>query len=329
MVTINDVAKLAGVSRGTVSNVINNVKVRPEHKEKVEKAIRELGYVPNAYARGLKSNRTNTVAFILPTVWFPFFSELTNDLERELRKLGYKMLLCNSYDDYKLELEYIQMARENKVDGIISITYSDIEEYLGGEIPLVAVERYFDAKIPFISTDNFDGGAQAANKLAELGCKKLWFVGRLAEKDNVTALRRGGFTGWCLEHGMPYEELYSKAGSEAFMEEIDREVERRCKEGLPDGIFAATDRYARYVLDALRKRGYGGMVGKEIQIIGFDGSKTHRHDRTYISSMRQPVEEIALRAANTLDSLIKGKPVEMYTLLPVKFVQGETTAVQP
>ena len=96
MVTINDVAKLAGVSRGTVSNVINHVKVRPEYQEKVEQAIKDLGYVPNAYARSLKSNRTHTVALILPTVWFPFFSKLTNDMEQELRRRGYRLGLASS-----------------------------------------------------------------------------------------------------------------------------------------------------------------------------------------------------------------------------------------
>lgn len=179
MVTINDVAKLAGVSRGTVSNVINNIKVRPEYKEKVERAIEELGYVPNAYARSLKSNRTHTIALILPTVWFPFFSKLTNDMEQELRRRGYKMLLCNSQNDYQLELEYVTMAKENKVDGILAVTYSDIAPYVvNSNIPMVAIERYFSARIPFVSTDNFQGGQMAGGKAAGAWVQAVGFCGK-------------------------------------------------------------------------------------------------------------------------------------------------------
>ena len=106
-VTIKDVAKEAGVSVGTVSNVINNVQVKPSTKEKVEEAIKKLNYEPNIYARGFKINRTNTVALILPTIWNPFFSELAYNIEKNLRKAGMKMILCNSNKKDKAEIEYI------------------------------------------------------------------------------------------------------------------------------------------------------------------------------------------------------------------------------
>ena len=329
MVTINDVAKRAGVSRGTVSNVINHVKVRPGSQEKVEAAIRELGYVPNAYARSLKSQKTNTIAFILPTVWFPFFSELTNDLEQELRLRGYKMLLCNSHNDYNMELDYIQMAKENKVAGIISITYSDIEQYLTSNIPLVTIERYFNSKIPFISVDNFEGGRLAAKKLSELGCKKLNFIGRLAEKDSVTSLRREGFVSYCREQKIPYEELYSTSPSKVFIEEVEEYIKAHyVKNGFCDGIFAATDRYAEYILDDLERCGSERKVGEDLQIIGFDGAKSHQNQRTVLSTIRQPVEEIAKRAVDVIDAMIQGEEVPMYQLISAEFWQGKTTRRQ-
>lgn len=326
MPTINDVAKRAGVSRGTVSNVINHVKVRPEYQEKVEAAIRELGYVPNAYARSLKSQKTNTIAFILPTVWFPFFAELTNDLETELRMRGYKMLLCNSHNDYNLEMDYIQMAKENKVDGIISITYSDIGGYLNSNIPMVTIERYFNDKIPFISVDNFEGGRKAAEKLCELGCRKLNFIGRLAEKDGVAALRRDGFVSYCMEHRIPYEELYSTLPSEEFVEKVYAYAKEHYQTaGFCDGIFAATDRYAEYVIDAMRECKSTLAPGKDIQIIGFDGARSHKNERIVISSMRQPVAEIAEKAAQMIDDQIHGKKVNHYQLIQAEFVEGRTT----
>lgn len=327
MVTINDVAKLAGVSRGTVSNVINNIKVRPEYKEKVERAIEELGYVPNAYARSLKSNRTHTIALILPTVWFPFFSKLTNDMEQELRRRGYKMLLCNSQNDYQLELEYVTMAKENKVDGILAVTYSDIAPYVvNSNIPMVAIERYFSARIPFVSTDNFQGGQMAAAKLLELGCKRLAFVGRLSDSNGVTKPRRDGFVSFCREKGVPYTELYSTSDSRTFIREIDEFVGREYKDQIPwDGVFAATDRYAEYMMDALTEHGSPAVVGETLQIIGFDGITSHANEKIRISSMRQPVEAIAAHAVDTLCRLIAGEEAERYKLFPVSFVSGKTT----
>ena len=329
MVTINDLAKLAGVSRGTVSNVINHVKVRPEYQEKVEQAIKDLGYVPNAYARSLKSNRTHTVALILPTVWFPFFSKLTNDMEQELRRRGYKLLLCNSQNDYHLELEYVSMAKENKVDGILSITYSDIAPYVAdANIPMVAIERYFNAHIPFVSTDNFQGGVMAAQKLLELGCRRLAFIGRLSDKNGVTKLRRDGFVSYCQENDIPFIELYSESDSQEFILEIDRFVEQEFKNNTPwDGVFTAADRYAEYMIDSLRSHSCPAVPGHTLQIIGFDGTKSHANDRIRISSMRQPVEDIAAYAVDTLCRQIAGEEVEYYKLFPVTFIQGKTTRI--
>ena len=84
MVTIKAVAKEAGVSVGTVSNVINNIQVKASTKEKVEAAIKKLNYEPNIYARGFKINKTNTIALILPTIWNPFFSELAYNIEKNI-----------------------------------------------------------------------------------------------------------------------------------------------------------------------------------------------------------------------------------------------------
>lgn len=328
MATINDVAKRAGVSRGTVSNVINNVRVRPEYKEKVERAIKELGYVPNAYARSLKSNRTYTIALILPTVWFPFFSKLANDMEQELRRRGYKMLLCNSQNDYQLELEYVTMAKENKVDGILAVTYSDIAPYLvNANIPMVAIERYFSERIPFVSTDNFQGGQMAAEKLLEFGCRHLAFVGRLSDPNGVTKLRRDGFISFCRERDIPHTELYSTSESSAFIGEIDEFVRREYQVGIPwDGVFAATDRYAEYMIDSLLRHGSSAIVGETLQMIGFDGIQSHANEKIRISSMRQPVEAIAAHAVDTLCKLIAGEEAERYKLFPVTFISGKTTS---
>ena len=125
--TMKDVAKEAGVALGTVSKVINNINVGQEYKIKVDEAIKKLGYEVDVYARGMKKQKTDTIALIIPNLLNPFAS-FAYYLEVELSKQNFKLLLCNSYGNAEKEVRYINMAKQNKVDGIVGITYSDIEK---------------------------------------------------------------------------------------------------------------------------------------------------------------------------------------------------------
>ena len=133
MATMKDVAQRAGVGVGTVSRVINRVPgVKESTLIKVNQAIKELNYIPDEYARGLKTKSSRTIALILPSVWYPFFSEFAYYVEKRLDKENYKLLLCNSNGNPTEEAKYIKMLKQNKIDAIIAITYSDIEQYIYG-----------------------------------------------------------------------------------------------------------------------------------------------------------------------------------------------------
>ena len=173
--TMKDVAKEAGVSLGTVSKVINGIPVGEEYRKKVEQAIKELDYHLNAYARGLKSNRTNTIAVILPTIAHPYFGLIAHCINSSLQKRGYRMLLCDTDYDNEKEQEMIRMAEQNKVDGIIALTY-DPKLEVPSEINSVSIDRYLGANIPCVASDNYAGGRLAAEKLMENGCRKLAFL---------------------------------------------------------------------------------------------------------------------------------------------------------
>ena len=128
MVTIKDVAADAGVSVGTVSKVLNNMYVKADNRRRVEESIHKLGYQVNTYARGLKAQQTFTVAIIVPDLINPFFALLVNYVEQVLAAVGYKLLVCNSHCNADRELAYINMAKQNKVDGLIAVTYSNTDE---------------------------------------------------------------------------------------------------------------------------------------------------------------------------------------------------------
>ena len=118
MATIKDVAMDAGVSVGTVSNVINGGNVSEERKQRVEQSIQKLGYQVNGIARKMRTQRTDYVVVILPDVTNPFYSMLLQGLERALSAYGKQPLLCISDGEKEKEIKYIEMAKANKVDGI-------------------------------------------------------------------------------------------------------------------------------------------------------------------------------------------------------------------
>lgn len=132
MATIKDVANDAGVAVGTVSKVLNGHYVSEENKRKVEESIARLGYQMNYYARGLKTKYTYTVAVIVPDILNPFFARLVYAAEQELYKSGYRMFLCQSQNDPEKDSYYLRLARQNKVDGIMGITFNETELSLAG-----------------------------------------------------------------------------------------------------------------------------------------------------------------------------------------------------
>ena len=324
MVTIKDVAKEAGVSVGTVSNVINNIQVKPATKMKVEEAIKKLNYEPNIYARGFKINRTNTIAVILPTIWNPFFSELAYNLEKSLRSFGMKMILCNSNKDNNTEIEYITMAKQNKMDGVIAITYSDIDEYVSEKIPFVSIDRYFSKNITYVSSNNFEGGKLAAKKLVEFGCEKIAYIGRGSKINNATRKRKDGFISYCNENNIDYEICELLDSAEEFDKLLDKFIEIYFKEDIKiQGVFTVTDEYAVDFINRLKK--YNIAVPRDVQVIGFDGSKSSATDTVKISTIRQPVELMAEEAVKALINIIESKKVKKEIILPITFIQGYTT----
>ena len=201
--TIKDVAREAGVSLGTVSKVINGIPVGESYRIKVENAIEKLNYRINNYARGFKSNKTFTIAIMVPNVINPFFSKLVNCINQSLSQRGYLMLLCATDYDPNQEQAKVVMAEQQKVDGIICLSYNPNLQ-VSQDVPLISIDRYFGSQIPCVTSDNFGGGILAAEKLIENGCKRLAFLRVGSKLTNETNKRKDGFITACESKHIPY-----------------------------------------------------------------------------------------------------------------------------
>lgn len=320
-ITMKDVAKLAGVSVGTVSRVINQEQgIKEITLKKVQQAIDELGYIPDVYARGMKKNKTETIALIVPSVWHPFFGEFAFHVEVELSKKGYKLLLCN-ISGPKRELDYITMLQQNKVDGIIAITYSPIEDYLSSNIPFVSIDRtYEDKAIACVSSDNQKGAELAAQVLISKGGTHFGFIGGHNKTINETKKRRLFFEKTILEAGFPCEILDLEEPYDNFLEEVEVFLRQHPE---IDALFTINDFTAIDAISILEK--LGKKVPEDVQVVGYDGIRQAEERTQYLSTIRQPIEEMATEAVQCLLDILDKKVRPLQITLPISYLEGKTT----
>lgn len=330
MATIKDVAKRAGVSVGTVSKVLNGVYVRDANRLKVEEAISQLNYQVNTYARGMKAQFTNTVALILPDLVNPFFALLTNYVEQELFRKNYRMVLCLSSGSFEKEQGYFAAARQNKIDGIIGLTYSDeAEKYVSDDMPLVSIDRYYEAHIPCVTSDNYQGGVIAARHFYRTGCHQVAYFRTGAKTAGSTLERDRGFLETSRELGM--ECVHMDFGEEPGAETADqifqylREYQANTSR-VVEGIFFSSDDLAVMTVEKLRREGI--RIPEDVQIIGYDGLTVLNRGPLYVSSIRQPIQEMARCCVEQVMRVIHREPAQMLTVLPVEFAEGGTTRPQ-
>ncbi len=329
MVTIKDVAATAGVSVGTVSRVINNLSVKEDNRLKTEEAIKKLGYQVNTYARGFKMQQTYTIAMIVPDLINPFFALLVNYVEQILADIGYKLFICNTFGNVERESAYITIAKQNKVDGMIVLSYSqngkDLEE---AGMPIVSFDRHYKQSIACVSADNSQGGRLAAEKLIETGCKRVIYIRNGSNLEGETLKRGKAFMETCENSGV--EAFRMDFGDETTLNEqqiakIYTFLEQSVTKGHCeyDGIFTSSDIHAVMVVKKLKEMGV--RIPEDVQVIGYDGLRILNVGDYPVSSIAQPIPDMAKASVDTLIRLIQKEKKLKDIILPVKFVEGGTT----
>ena len=319
--TMKDVARESGVSLATVSKVINGLHVGKKSREKVEAAIKKLGYQVNVNARALKSSKTYCVALVMPSLKHPFFAHLTDELIAVLTREGFRSIVMITNYDPKTEQKCFSLVRNKQADGVIALTYSpdlDVDE----SIPIVTIDRHLGEKIPCVSSDNFRGGELAAEKLIELGCKKLLFVRISSQIPGEPDKRCAGFENACSLRGAEYGTvlLYDKDTERPIYDFLEEHLCRGAVEY--DGIFCNSDLLAQRVMNFLNNRGI--KVPDQVQIIGYDGIVDHFTDGYVCSTIEQPLTQMAQAAVTLLMTPVTATE-GMNVMLPVKYVPGDTT----
>lgn len=325
MATLKDVAREAGLTVGTVSRILNNRGyISSNAREKVEEAMKKLNYRPNEVARSLHGKSTNTIGLIVPHIKHPYFAETISNLEKQAYKKGYKILLCNSQSIREKEKEYIDICTGNRAAGLILCSGTvDTKMFEQVEIPVITMERFLDNGTACVECDNKQGGELAAQKLIACGCKNLLHIGTIGTVHMPADMRTEGFREVCQRQGIAFvelsteEEQYNNMEYDELLESVLRKYPKT------DGMFLSSDVMAAQALQICRKLGIS--VPDQMKIIGFDDVNIASLTTPQLTTIHQPVKEMAEIAVNLLHDAVSGKLVPKRTVLPVCLIERETT----
>lgn len=325
MVGMRDVAKRAGVSLSTVSLVVNGTGyVSDAMRERVEKAMKELSYIPNELARNLYRDRTNVVGLLVPTIRHPFFAELTIHVQHELSRNGLRTMLCSTHDEENGEATYVDMLRRHMMDGIIMCGHTAYNPTYWTSIgrPLVAFERFIGEGIPSIGSDHEQGGRLVAEQLIRSGAHHVVMVGGPREQFYDRVAQSGSDTSQTsfptVRYYMTLEKLlaqagirfeYVAAGEVSDMEEYGRAMNWVCNR-VADGALGgdtvdavvSSDLGAAFcVQEALRM---GVEIPDQLQIIAYDGTYLAHAAGMRLTAVVQDTERLGMMLAQRMISEI-------------------------
>ena len=325
MATIKDVAEMAGITVTTVSRVLNNRGyISQKTRQKVNDAMKELDYQPNEIARALFRKKSNLIGLIVPDVAHPFFAELTSSIEYYAYKNEYKILICNSYGDSVKEKDYIDMLKRNQVDGIIMGSHTlETSEYLNLGRPIVSIDRCLANNIPYIASDNYNGGVLATNLLIEKGCKKLAHISGPLILNTPANKRFQAFIDITTKKHINHVVVETRLNSFE-IEEYEKIIYKLFSEHPDiDGIFASSDIIAACVINISNV--LGKEIPRDIKVVGYDDINIASLIVPSLTTIRQPIKEIGEMAIKSIIDQLEERPTNNENVLPVEIIVRKTT----
>ena len=324
-VTIKDIAEYTGVSYATVSRTLNNLNgVNAATRERILAAAAELGYRPNIHARSLKTNKTNTIALVVPDISNPFFADIALAVDEYAFAKGYTTILCSTNWNVEMETAQLEQLRNQRVDGIIYKPSGKNPVYLSGiSIPGVLISCIPGDNETYIEVDNYKGGETAAEHFVQRGYTKFAFIGGSRESES-NQKRVNGFydrlkklNGDINESRILYGNFSVESGYKLAAQLMEAENDI-------NGIFCGNDLIALGVLQYLMET--GRKVPEDVGVIGFDDIALAGLPQIQMTTIAQPRMLMGKKAAELLIHNIENKEQrkEHIILMPELVVRRST-----
>lgn len=316
MVSMQDIADAVGVSKATVSLVLNGnggSRVSEKVRQKVMAAANEMGYQINDLARSLRTGRTNLISVLVTDISNDFFGRMSFYIQEEAKKHGYLVITANTNESDKELSSMVSVMAGKKVDGIIVVPTHDCKAALTGAmergIPVVQIDRFIDdLDAPYVGTDNYRSTCHAIEELIGTGKKNIAMV-TLDLSVNAITERRKGFEDTLKAHGCFRPELIKAIE----FEDIDK-VQSAIGEIMslsPDAVFFSSRRVFTLAMEILSSNGASEQSDTDATLLCFDEAKSYKsilHDHLWY--IKQPVEDMAKKAFDLLLCTMKKEPTQ-------------------
>jgi LacI family transcriptional regulator len=323
-VTIVEVAEKAGVSLGTVSRVINGeIHVADETRQRVLAVAKELGYVANRQARGLKRRKTNTIGVLVPNLGSGYIGEIMRGIDNELEVNQLDLMLFTTQRMADKEAKYVANMMQGMVDGLLFLIPRSPSDYIGTLVernfPFVLIDNQVaNAPCPYVGATNWQGAYKATEYLIELGHRRIGFLTGSMDLNSATDRLEGYRSALRTNHipenpDLIYEGDYTQpsgyAGATALLD-LDE---------IPTVIFASNDAMAMGAMDAVRSRDL--RIPEDIAIMGFDDVPQSEMIRPALTTVRQPLEQMGRVATQLLVDILKNPEKEVNPMrLPTELI---------
>lgn len=330
-ITMDEIAKLAGVSKATVSRVLNDSEcgVGEQTRVRVKKIAEELGYSVEQTEKKKNVSFTRYIALILPDITNPFFADLAKSVEQSLRRKGYSLVLANTDFSEDNEAAQIRELMVKHLEGVLLVP-SGIrarEEHdlpRRYQIPMVLLDRKLEgiSDIPGVYSNNEYASVISCEHLIRKGARDIVFIsGPLNVSTSIE--RFEGYKAVLAQHSIPFRPEMCRHGSYTVESGYNAVLELERSGISYSAILAANDLMALGALKAVREFGY--RVPEDVQIIGFDNIEFSQYCEPSLSTMQQPTFDMGAKAVELLTGIIeKRDPVQPERLIP-KLLMRKTT----
>lgn len=308
-VTIEDVAKEAGVSKSTVSQFLNKryEYMSDKTRKNIEKVIKDLNFHPNHFASNLKKRKTTMVGIIVANILHVFSTELIRIIEKELEKQGIQVIICNADDDPEKEIAYLNLLSSRNVDGLIlfptGANYSEYIQLIKEDIPVVFIDRKIEGiQADTVLLDNEAASFLAVSTLLKYNKDRIAMITEPVNNLSPRIERIEGYKKALSFHNCHfYEELLCSNNLSLLKEDLKKIFESSNK---PNGIIAGNDLVLKEVLSFLKENNIS--IPEEVSIIAIDDVSYADIYHPSLTTIAQPTREMGLKAAKILLENIKG-----------------------
>ncbi|SHM97675.1 LacI family DNA-binding transcriptional regulator [Gracilibacillus kekensis] len=326
--TIREIAKMAGVSPGTVSKVINQTgSISPNTIQKVKKIIEDTGYQPSFSAKALATKKSNMIGLIYAGevhVEFnhPFFNQVINVFKNTVGQLGYDILVFSNQAFNIGKEDYVARAKHYQLDGCLIIAGENIGETIHqldqSDIPTVAVDlKLTGERSSYVMTDNHKISRQVVEYFYLNGIRKLAFIG--GQEDSVISnVRKDSFVQSMKDFGMDLRKEWIKYGNYFEQSGYEKMKEMLQAEGKPDAVFAVSDMMALGAMKAIKEAGLS--VPRDIKVVGCDDIEACRYSEPSLATVKQDQIKIGRLSANMLHDLINERKVQKSVLVDPELI---------